>query len=537
MPKTSASAWSAAPWVAPARSGPGEAWTRRQEQQFAAWNEEEESWKAQQEQAWNARIWISPQRIVIAMGCQSLSDRAAERWCSWFARRGPEIVAQHARAAEQCEADFSDNDLSSVGFRRILAALSGSGLSVAVLKIFKNRIERAEGLAGLIRSGTVREIHASHNELGTEAAAELLVAAAEAADCDKSYCYPWWQDGGSQAPLWLRMEQNVLDPERTMELARRSLRVRRKAEPFCLARVRSCSTKFCGACHAGSMAAVHVPHWEKQRVAEAAPAVEASAALPVAVPGPPSRTGHRWGKLGPRNATSHLELEAQLRAASRPATSHLALEAQLRAAAEAPGRGAPSQAEQRPLELPKFLEHLEKPGSSDTSAGSEGTGSEGSVEESALNPTVPEFVPSVKATWLAAAPGPWRSSGNPWLHAPLAPPGHFTVPDPSGDFLLPECLHEDIGRPVEATGSTLNAHAVEFVPCQTSHSATTAVADLAGYQAGSILKAQAASTPGPRLFGTVTDAPKDFLHHSGGFAGEALQLAPDEWSVAVPTSL
>eukprot|EP00403_Amphidinium_massartii_P006057 CAMPEP_0178376562 /NCGR_PEP_ID=MMETSP0689_2-20121128/3467_1 /TAXON_ID=160604 /ORGANISM="Amphidinium massartii, Strain CS-259" /LENGTH=749 /DNA_ID=CAMNT_0019996589 /DNA_START=92 /DNA_END=2338 /DNA_ORIENTATION=- len=142
------------------------------------------------------------------------------------------------------EVDFSQNNLSSTGFKKVLQTLE-SCKKLRILKLFKNELDDAdaESLAAFIlKCPTLDEVHLSHNHF-TGAGVESIVAASE-------------KDRPTDAkPMWLRLEQNdVEDPGRVLDRLQSKFSVCPRYD------ARRCSTR---ACVYGKK--VHVPHFHFQR--------------------------------------------------------------------------------------------------------------------------------------------------------------------------------------------------------------------------------------------------------------------------------
>eukprot|EP00931_Biecheleriopsis_adriatica_P035300 TRINITY_DN20311_c0_g2_i1.p1 TRINITY_DN20311_c0_g2~~TRINITY_DN20311_c0_g2_i1.p1 ORF type:complete len:566 (-),score=98.18 TRINITY_DN20311_c0_g2_i1:85-1782(-) len=143
------------------------------------------------------------------------------------------------------EVDFSLNNLSSASLTAVLDVCKRCP-KLRVLKLFKNRLDDvgAEALADLCRTlPGIEEMHLSHNQF-TAAGVKKLVVAAEEVRTPES------------TPLWLRLEQNVIDePDEVFEqLEQLELSVCRRADD------KSCTARFC--C---KKCKVHLPHFHLQR--------------------------------------------------------------------------------------------------------------------------------------------------------------------------------------------------------------------------------------------------------------------------------
>ncbi|CAK0866614.1 unnamed protein product, partial [Prorocentrum cordatum] len=96
----------------------------------------------------------------------------------------------------------------------LLEAMLEAGVAARRLKLHHNRLSSSQGVAEFLKNcrGTLHELHLSHNDLDTAAAAQIVLAAAAARDEQGRLCYPRSEGGGrGAAPLWLRLEQNFIN--------------------------------------------------------------------------------------------------------------------------------------------------------------------------------------------------------------------------------------------------------------------------------------------------------------------------------------
>eukprot|EP00931_Biecheleriopsis_adriatica_P091298 TRINITY_DN65190_c0_g1_i1.p1 TRINITY_DN65190_c0_g1~~TRINITY_DN65190_c0_g1_i1.p1 ORF type:complete len:856 (-),score=173.82 TRINITY_DN65190_c0_g1_i1:75-2642(-) len=126
------------------------------------------------------------------------------------------------------EVDFSQNKLTSAGLRPIVS-LCCRCQKLRVLKVYKNEIDDAgaKELARLLeKCASIEEIHLSHNRL-TARGVRII---AEAAD---------WYRSESSCPLWLRLEQNLVESPTQFfwSLERRLSVCQREDERRCTTRV------------------------------------------------------------------------------------------------------------------------------------------------------------------------------------------------------------------------------------------------------------------------------------------------------------
>lgn len=177
---------------------------------------------AEMEIAWEACVHIDEgmQHLKIGMAGWGMDDQQMGDWCAWF-----EGHLQKAVSASPCklgqrytakEVDFSENKLTSFGMSRLLKMLRESKVVVLILKLHHNRVQGTEELREFLTwcQGMLRELHLSHNQLDTRAAGEIILAAAAVTNLTGDHCYPQRQCGAltCSAPLWLRLEQNYIDP-------------------------------------------------------------------------------------------------------------------------------------------------------------------------------------------------------------------------------------------------------------------------------------------------------------------------------------
>lgn len=114
--------------------------------------------------------------------------------------------------------------------------------------------------------GALRELHIAHNELATDGAAEIILAAAKARDLKGDYSYPrQGNNGHGPAPLWLRLEQNFIDHvalEGMVEAAFNNLH--RPGVAMCQVATKAC-TPHCCVKHRHDTPIIHAKHLANQR--------------------------------------------------------------------------------------------------------------------------------------------------------------------------------------------------------------------------------------------------------------------------------
>ncbi|CAL1144541.1 unnamed protein product [Cladocopium goreaui] len=161
---------------------------------------------------WSARFSIDAAIAVvtISMSKTGLTDEDMERWCVWV--RGHLASQRHSCALGVV--DFAENRLTAKGVRHLLETFLDLQLPMQVLKLHHNRIAEGWCFAAYLQHGWLHELHLSHNELDAEASAAIIeaaVLASDASDASKKI-YPRRVGKGNSAPLWVRLEQNYIDP-------------------------------------------------------------------------------------------------------------------------------------------------------------------------------------------------------------------------------------------------------------------------------------------------------------------------------------
>lgn len=215
---------------------------------------------------WEAyvRYDASKQSMSIAMGGWGMSDQDVEHWCYWFSSYMERLPRRHDELWAH-EVNFAENNLTSDGIRCLLETLTACKVSVLILKLHHNQLTTGTCVADFIvnSQGALRELHLSHNELESPAAAEIVLAAASARDVHGTFVYPS-QSGHSAAPLWLRLEQNFVDPNSLSQHTDSKFERMRPGKVLCNVSSRAC-TPHCCVKHRHDPPPVHAKHLANQR--------------------------------------------------------------------------------------------------------------------------------------------------------------------------------------------------------------------------------------------------------------------------------
>lgn len=206
-------------------------------------------------------------QLNIAMSGWGMFDHDVEKWCSWF-RLFMDRLPTGGRRNEQIwahEVNFAENRLTSAGVRCLLETLTKCKVAVLTLKLHHNQLSDGASVAEFIvnSQGVLRELHLSHNELETAAAAEIVLAAASAADPNGNFCYPS-RVGHSASPLWLRLEQNYVDATALSQRTDPEFEQLRPGKVLCNVSSRAC-TPHCCVKHRHDPPPVHAKHLSNQR--------------------------------------------------------------------------------------------------------------------------------------------------------------------------------------------------------------------------------------------------------------------------------
>ncbi|CAE7769616.1 unnamed protein product [Symbiodinium sp. CCMP2456] len=214
--------------------------------------------------AWLSRVSVDSSlgQLTINMSKLALNDEDIRDWCLWFRHHLPRH--KHSQNLQYAHIDFAENRISSQGAKLLLEAFGDLQLPVRILKLHHNRIASGACVAEFLRRGVVHELHISHNELDAEAAASIISAAVQAKDATGAVSYPRRAGPRNCAPLWVRMEQNYIDPPTLLRLLDTEVDPKRKtAGVFCDARSKWCTPHSCAAKQAGLP--VHLKNLPQQR--------------------------------------------------------------------------------------------------------------------------------------------------------------------------------------------------------------------------------------------------------------------------------
>lgn len=205
--------------------------------------------------------------INVLMSGWGLADQDMDRWCAWFKGHMATVVPDDEWVTAK-EVNFSKNQLTAVGTRLLLETLISCKVAVLVLKLHHNWLSCGEGIADFIvnSEGSLRELHLSHNDLDTQASADIILAASAARENGNGeHCYPVQSGSRGVAPLWLRLEQNRVDVTELDDIIQPGFaQLRRPGRPLCNASNRAC-TPHCCARHRRDMPAVHAKCLGNQR--------------------------------------------------------------------------------------------------------------------------------------------------------------------------------------------------------------------------------------------------------------------------------
>lgn len=126
-------------------------------------------------------------------------SRTTNAWITAWAKWARTSLCRKLPHHFRLELDLSCNRISCEGAEALAWLLQQMSMECSTLKLYKNDVadRGAVALAAVIRNGTLRELHLSHNRIGAAGARALLQACAEK--------YPI-----AGAPLWLRLEANVI---------------------------------------------------------------------------------------------------------------------------------------------------------------------------------------------------------------------------------------------------------------------------------------------------------------------------------------
>jgi len=205
-------------------------------------------------------------QLRVLMARQRLLDQDIAVWCRWFQNYLEQYTFGKDESIVASIVDFSENYLTDAGVQLLLETLRARGIIVEVLKLHHNHIQSGDSIADLVLgcSGSLRELHLSHNELSTEAAAQIILAVASTTDSQGEFCYPH-SEGDVVAPLWLRLDLNRLDHLQLQESIRPTLeKIGRADWALCDARGVGCKPRCCE-WHQHDPPPMHVKHLAHQR--------------------------------------------------------------------------------------------------------------------------------------------------------------------------------------------------------------------------------------------------------------------------------
>jgi hypothetical protein len=185
-----------------------------------------------------------------------MNDEEIGTWCDWFEAHLEDRGRSWRESPDDWlwayQVDFAESQLTGAGADRLMDTLLEKRVAVQVLKLHHNRIDAASGLANYLEGseGCLRELHLSHNELDSEACA-AIVAAVGAAEYKQGKwadtpCYPRSTGARTSVPLWLRLEQNRVDPASFQELVSvRCAKLGRPGANICVASSKGCTPHSC----------------------------------------------------------------------------------------------------------------------------------------------------------------------------------------------------------------------------------------------------------------------------------------------------
>ena len=168
-------------------------------------------------------------QLNINMQSRNLDDAGIENWCTWMDDCLPDFVKNKRlyRREEDgfllCrEANFASNAIGDLGGRALLRVLFTHKIAVRVVKLFKNNLGRAFASSMMdwltFTPVPAIELHLSHNYIPREGAVDILKAVGH------NKVYPAKNGNGSQQPLWLRLEQNIVEkPNELLQVAEEQL--------------------------------------------------------------------------------------------------------------------------------------------------------------------------------------------------------------------------------------------------------------------------------------------------------------------------
>ena len=95
-------------------------------------------------------LTVRRRRLRINMENTQLDDWGARRWCAWAEDALPVFVSQHGIARQQdgyiraTQVNFANNYIGDDGIVAVLRLLHDHRIAIDVLKLFNNRLGRAD---------------------------------------------------------------------------------------------------------------------------------------------------------------------------------------------------------------------------------------------------------------------------------------------------------------------------------------------------------------------------------------------------------
>lgn len=223
------------------------------------------------ESVWASRISFDrgQGQLKIGMSRLAMNDEDIQRWCVWFCTF---LETLHSAADLWVgQLDFAENRLTAAGIGHLLETFSNRRLPIQIIKLHHNRIAEGSTLAAYLRSceGSLQELHLSHNDLDAQASSDIIAAVASAKDADGVACYPRRAGTRGISPLWVRLEQNHVDPIRfaeIMDTTYAQLKRPGATRVFCDASSKWCTPHSCAASQqALAIPSVHLKNLQQQR--------------------------------------------------------------------------------------------------------------------------------------------------------------------------------------------------------------------------------------------------------------------------------
>eukprot|EP00931_Biecheleriopsis_adriatica_P067322 TRINITY_DN4147_c0_g1_i3.p1 TRINITY_DN4147_c0_g1~~TRINITY_DN4147_c0_g1_i3.p1 ORF type:complete len:644 (+),score=127.25 TRINITY_DN4147_c0_g1_i3:56-1987(+) len=262
------------------------------------------------ETLWASRVIFEPGagQLKLGMSRLAMTDEGAKSWCSWFRTYLASIDAIEPWVAQ---VDFAENRLTAKGLGYLLETFRTCEVAVIVLKLHHNRIAEGGSLAAFLRrSSSLQELHLSHNDLDAKASAEIIAASAAATDSEGNHSYPRHTSSRGLAPLWVRLEQNLVDYEELGEIMATTYpHLSRAGSPklFCDASSKWCTPHSCAVAQQAQAAppVVHLKNLYQQRRRPAnSMLTDSSQSSCSSAPAPGSRAPASAPALGSKAAAS-----------------------------------------------------------------------------------------------------------------------------------------------------------------------------------------------------------------------------------------